>query len=189
VQAGAHDLAPAGRIMASANGRLRGGGPACAPGAGLVLPAQAGRGGLRDCWHRPPGFKPRPARGAGAAGLPRKTGRLRWPPRRACDSTRDRTLLPVSSITARGLPGRPPRAMMPPGARCADNCAASSGPLASLPTLATALPPGARAAMVQPRQRERATTGALPITGGVMEPITCDLLQQGEKRPVGFESR
>ena len=51
------------------------------------------------------------------------------------------------------------------------------------------MPPGARAAMVQPRQRERVTTGALPITGGVMEPITCDLLQQGEKRPVGFESR
>jgi hypothetical protein len=51
------------------------------------------------------------------------------------------------------------------------------------------MPPGARAAMVQPRQRERVTTGALPITGGVMKPITCNLLQQGEKRPVGFESR
>jgi hypothetical protein len=32
-------------------------------------------------------------------------------------------------------------AMMPPGAQCADNCAASSGPLASLATLAPALPP------------------------------------------------
>ena len=77
-----------------------------------VQQALAARGGLRHCRSMPPGLKPRPARGAGAAGLPRKTGRLRWPPRRACDSTRDRTLLPVSSITARGLSGRPtgPRA-------------------------------------------------------------------------------
>jgi len=53
-------------------------------------------------------------------------------------------LLPVSSITPRGLPGRPHGAMMPPSARCAENCAASNGPLASLPTLAPALPPAGR---------------------------------------------